>query len=328
MDQGLSENIFNMLSDYLKPSIKSFCRHETYYRNEAASYSLDKLYDMLDKIIIIRSKNDIDMHEIVNMFDSVVQNKFFEECLKGGANLEEKIEHKKIFQLTKWFYHDYNYVYYTNNEGFQRRRKSWEWMDDETNYDCLLQNMINTLACFDDWFHTSYSGSIDDTKLLESINAIYMWIFNTHENLTEDCHEEIQYIKRMEKYSTNGNIRYMMTAIVNERSTIPISAFIELLTIFDHIVNAHSYFETGISSESMQRFKPCKWFNDEETSNSITIEYSQLVDEIITTLTKLDIWFEDNKDDSTIHTELLKCINKIYTWIEAVYGNLPENKNN
>ena len=337
MDQGLSENIFDMVPDDLKPLIKSFCRHETYYLDEAARYSWDKLYDMLDEIVTIRSKNNIEMEEIVNMFDSVVQHKFFEECLKGVANLEENIEHKEMFQLTKWFYYDYCDFVYTNTEGIiQRRRRMWRWMDDETNYVCLLQDMINTLVCFDDWFHTSYSGSIDNTILLESINAIYMWIFDIHENLTENCHEEIQYIKRMEKYSTNGNIRNMMTTIINERSTIPTSAFIELLTIFDHIVNAHSYFETETSPfyrdldtvEINQRFKPDKWFNDEETSNSNTIEYSQLVDEIITTLTKLDIWFEDNKDDSTVHAELLKCINQIYTWIETVYGNLPENKNN
>jgi hypothetical protein len=288
---------------------------------------------MLDDMVTIRFKNNIKMEDIVNMFDAVVQYKFFEECIKSDANVEEKIEHKEIFQLTKWFYYDCDYVYYTNTFSIQCRRKMWRWMDDETNYDRLLQNMINTLACFDDWFHISYSGSIDDTKLLESINAIYMWIFDIHENITEDCHEEIQYIKRMDTYSINNNIYCMMTAIINRRSTIPTSKFIELLTIFDHIVNTHSYVEIETSPfyrdldtvEINQRFKPDKWFNDEETSDSTTIEYSPLVDEIITTLTKLDIWFEDRKDYSTDHVELIKCINRIYTWIETVYGNLPDN---
>lgn len=336
MDHLLSKNIFDMLPDDLKPSIKSFCRHETYYLDEAARHSWDELYDMLDDMVTIRFKHIINMDEIVNMFDAVVQYKFFEECVKSDATVEEKIENKEMFQLTKWFYHDYNYVYYMNAEGIQRRRKEWGWMDDETDFDRLLQDMINTLVCFDDWFHTSYSGSIEDTQLLESINAIYMWIFDIHENLSEDCHEEIKYIKRMETYSIDGNIRNMMTTIINERSTIPTSIFIELLTIFDHIVNTHSYVEMETSPfyrdldtvEIKQRFKPDKWFNDAETFESTTVEYSPLIDEIITTLLELDMWFEDKKDDSTVHAELLKSINQIYTWIETVYENLPDNKNN
>jgi hypothetical protein len=336
MEHITIQDIFNSLPDDLKPSIKSFCRHETYYIDEVARHSWDELYDMLDDMVTIRFKHNINMEEIIKMFDAISQYKFFEETIEDGVSTEDRIKRKEMFQLTKWFYYDCDYVYYTNDEGIQRRRKRWGWMDDETNYDCLLQDMINTLGCFDKWFYSSYSGSIEDTQLLESINAIYMWIFDIHENLSEDCHEEIHYIKMMEKYAINGNIRNMMTAIVNERSTIPTSMFIELLTIFDHIVNVHSYVEIETSPfyrdldtvEINQRFQPDKWFNDEETFDSTTVKYSQLIDEIITTLLELDIWFEDKKDDSTDHIELIQCINRIYTWIETVYENLPDNKNN
>ena len=55
----------------------------------------------------------------------------------------------------------------------------YEWKNENTNFEGMIQEFINTLNTFDIWFHEkNYDGSSKHLLLLSAINRIYEYIIS------------------------------------------------------------------------------------------------------------------------------------------------------
>ena len=324
-----------------------------YYSDTVCEYSWSELEDMLDIIFKMRFTIKTNTPEIVEMFDVVVQAEMYEkEQIAENPYMPEDDAHSH-FQLSKWFYYDYDYVRYVGRHGEPRRRKTrWEWMDYDTDYNCLTRDMIITLQIFDTWFNASYDGSTPvQLELLEDINKIYVWIIERYAIITNSYPQEHRYVITSNNEYLNHNLRDTLTAIFDARfmhSNIHMRDFVNLLDILNSIAT-HSYYslivyENANSSVANklqhQRFESNKWFDkemdatgnaDSETDSSSfraggyqllmrdTIKYKRFVEEIANVLDDFDNWYwgvyNKNILDPTVCDEFIGNINAVRTWI-------------
>lgn len=160
-------NLYDNLPCDLKRVINGMCHHEIYYLETCSNMYWD---DLNEKIYTIIDYNEENSEMLLNMLEH--------------DPYISKLHSEHEFSMQKWFYYDYIKHYNIINGVPRYCGKEWYWDDSSTDYAGLTNTIVDYLQHFDNFYHNNQSNG--ETINLESINAIYHFIFQEYENKIQE----------------------------------------------------------------------------------------------------------------------------------------------
>ena len=139
----------------------------------------EKLLDMFK--VAAETMNEFELHK-----------QHSQKCIKQKNGQSIIVPWMHRFRKKYWFQYDpINVNHYDTCQDRMYSHVYYEWKNENTNFEGMIQEFINTLNAFDIWFHEkNYDGSSKHLLLLSAVNRIYEYIISKSTKYFEKYYEE------------------------------------------------------------------------------------------------------------------------------------------
>jgi len=194
---NMKYDTFDQLPLNIKETICKICENEVYYIETASNYSWEHLEKRMKILItgnVRHSEKLLDMFKVAaeTMNEFELHKQHSQKCIKQKNGQSIIVPWMHRFRKKYWFQYDpINVNHYDTCQDRMYSHVYYEWKNENTNFEGMVQEFINTLNAFDIWFHEkNYDGSSKHLLLLSAINRIYEYIISKSTKYFEKYYEE------------------------------------------------------------------------------------------------------------------------------------------